>query len=98
MSLAYNAYVTATERNVALKQYVDSSTAARDAYAKQFSIGQRTLLDLLNAENELFNSRLTYVTGQYTEVGATYRLFSGMGKLLEVLQVAPPAESLADAR
>ena len=30
---------------------------ARDAYRQQFDIGQRSLLDLLNAENELFTAR-----------------------------------------
>ena len=31
----------------------EGSTATRNAYAKQFNIGQRTLLDLLNSENEV---------------------------------------------
>ena len=34
---------------------------ARDAYRKQFEIGQRTLVDLLNAENEVFEAKRLYV-------------------------------------
>jgi adhesin transport system outer membrane protein len=34
--------------------------AARDAYRQQFDIGQRSLLDLLNSENELHDARRAY--------------------------------------
>ncbi|WP_244110723.1 TolC family protein, partial [Burkholderia anthina] len=43
-SHAYNAYVTARDRLVVLKQYVDSSASTREAYLLQFGIGQRSLL------------------------------------------------------
>tara|TARA_B110000305_G_scaffold156292_1_gene172984 strand:- start:9879 stop:11573 length:1695 start_codon:yes stop_codon:yes gene_type:complete len=33
---------------------------ARDAYRKQYEIGQRTLIDLLNSENELYESKRLY--------------------------------------
>jgi adhesin transport system outer membrane protein len=46
-------------------QYLDarqvSIEKARDAYRKQFEIGQRTLVDLLNAENEVFEAKRLYV-------------------------------------
>nr|ALV86452.1 membrane protein [uncultured bacterium 18] len=37
---------------------------ARDAYRQQFDIGQRSLLDLLNAENELFTARRAYANAE----------------------------------
>jgi outer membrane protein, adhesin transport system len=93
VSLAYNGFTSARERNVVLKQYVDASANAREAYAKQFSIGQRTLLDLLNAENEYFNSRLSYSTGLFSELAAQYRVLSGIGRLLPALEIALPNEA-----
>jgi adhesin transport system outer membrane protein len=90
VSLAYNGFTSARERNVVLKQYVESSANAREAYSKQFSIGQRSLLDLLNAENEYFNSRLTYSTGLFSELAAQYRVLSGIGRLLPALEIAMP--------
>jgi outer membrane protein, adhesin transport system len=92
LSLAFNAYFTSRDRLISLQQYVESSDATREAYAKQFSIGQRTLLDLLNAENEYFNARLSFLAGQYTELASVFRVFAGMGQLLAALQIALPVE------
>ena len=96
--MALNAYVTSRDRLVSLQQYVESSDSTREAYAKQFSLGQRTLLDLLNAENEYFNARLSFLSGQYTEVASVFRVFAEMGQLLAALQIALPAEGSAPSR
>ncbi|MFP3569887.1 TolC family outer membrane protein [Paraburkholderia sp. SIMBA_030] len=100
VSLAFNAYLTARDRVVVLKQYVDSSAATREAYLLQFGIGQRSLLDLLNAENEYYSARIAFVGGQYAEVASAYRVFAGMGQLLDTLHIGLPAEawSLHSAR
>jgi adhesin transport system outer membrane protein len=66
---------------------------ARDAYRKQFDIGQRTLLDVLDSENEVFVSHSAYLNGKYTVAYAQYRILASMGKLLETLNVALPQES-----
>ncbi|WP_213295840.1 TolC family outer membrane protein [Paraburkholderia sacchari] len=94
-SLAFNAYLTARDRVVVLKQYVDSSASTREAYALQFGIGQRSLLDLLNAENEYYTARTDYIGGQYAQAASAYRVFAGMGQLLDTLHVAMPAEAVA---
>ncbi|KVN20624.1 channel protein TolC [Burkholderia stagnalis] len=93
VSHAYNAYLTARDRMVVLKQYVDSSAATREAYMLQFGIGQRSLLDLLNAENEYYSARIDYIGGQYAEAASAYRVFAGMGQLLDTLHVGRPAEA-----
>ena len=41
--------------------YVGASAQVVEAYRAQFGIGQRTLLDVLNAENELYRSAGFYV-------------------------------------
>lgn len=97
VSLSWNAYVTARERMEPLKQHMDAMEATREAYTKQFNIGQRTLLDLLDSENEYFTARSNYVTGQYIEQFAKYRVLASSGKLLESVQVAPPAEAMVSS-
>lgn len=94
VTLGYNAYRTAQERLASLQQYVQASDATRVSYGRQFRIGQRSLLDLLNAENEYFGARTAYVTGQYTELASQYRILAGMGLLLATLNVAPPSEAM----
>lgn len=93
VSLAWNARTSARERLVALRQYAESSGITRDAYRKQFNIGQRSLLDLLISEADYYNARLSYVTGQYTELAGAFRIQAGMGQLLKTLQVAMPVEA-----
>jgi adhesin transport system outer membrane protein len=67
---------------VFLKQHLDSIQKARDAYHKQFDIGQRSLLDLLDTENELLDSRLAYMAAQFEYAQAFARTQASMGTLL----------------
>lgn len=91
--LSWNALETAKDRLPRLKAHADATALTRDAYAKQFSIGQRTLLDLLDSENELYTARSDYINGQYTERFAQYQLMADMGKLLDTLGVAKREEA-----
>lgn len=91
--VAYNAYATARERLPALDRYVKSSDATRNSYAQQFSIGQRTLLDLLDAENEFFTARTTFVNGKFIELVQRYRALNAMGLLLSSFDIRPPDQA-----
>jgi outer membrane protein, adhesin transport system len=93
--LAYNAYATARDRLPSLDRYVKASDSTRDAYSKQFAIGQRTLLDLLDSENEFFTSRSTYVTALFIELSARYRVLNAMGHLMTAMDIKPPEEAFA---
>lgn len=95
--LSWNAYTTAQQRLEPLKQHSEAMDTTREAYNKQFNIGQRTLLDLLDAENEYFTARSNYLTGQYVVLFGKYRVLGSTGKLLESLNVAPPVEAIAKA-
>ncbi|GAA4030678.1 TolC family outer membrane protein [Actimicrobium antarcticum] len=92
--LSWNAMTSAQIRLPSLRQHAESSALTRDAYTKQFSIGQRTLLDMLDAENETYTAASNFLNGQYLEVFAKYRLLADMGQLLSALGVAPVAESV----
>ena len=58
-----------------------------ESYMKQFSVGQRTLLDVLDARNELFQSSGLLVTAKVNEVIAAERLLALGGKLNESLNM-----------
>lgn len=92
--LSYNAFATARDRLPSLERYVKSSDTTRAAYASQFDIGQRTLLDLLDSENEFFTARSTYTNGKFIEMVARYRILNAMGLLLSTLDVAPPDQAM----
>ena len=70
------------------------------AYRLQFSIGQRTLLDVLNAENEYFSARSSEFTGSYAVTFGELHVLAAMGELLQTLDVAidaPPQAADANA-
>ena len=71
-----------------LDQHQLAIAKAREAYRKQFDIGQRTLLDLLDTENEYFQSRRAYTNAQFDHAIAHARTLAGMGTLLPALKVA----------
>jgi len=91
--LAFNAYATARDRLPNLERYVKSSNSTREAYHKQFSIGQRTLLDLLDSENEYFTARGKLIEGQTIELSAKYRVLNAMGELLSTLNIKAPEQA-----
>jgi adhesin transport system outer membrane protein len=83
--LSWNAFKSARDRLPDLQKHADSSLLSRDAYNKQFSLGQRTLLDLLDTENEAFTSSSNFINGQYVELFSRYRVLADTGKLFDVL-------------
>ncbi len=77
-----------------LESAVGFALETRDAYVQQFEVAQRTLLDVLDAENELFVSASELVTAQTNEVLANYRILSVGGELLTTLAITPPTQSV----
>lgn len=59
-AIAHNDINRAKLQLAALDRNVLAIEKARDAYRQQFDIGQRSLLDLLNAENELYTAKRAY--------------------------------------
>lgn len=85
--LAWAAYQASENQVEYLKLRADESLNTRDAYAKQFRLGQRSLLDLLNTENELFDARRNQSNNHYDGLLAQYRLLRGMSVLTDVLGI-----------
>jgi adhesin transport system outer membrane protein len=77
-----------------LTDAVEFSRETRDAYREQFDVAQRTLLDVLDAENELFVSKGQLVTSQINEFLASYRILALGGQLLLSLGVPAPEQAV----
>lgn len=87
LAIAFNDTRRITEQLGYLNTHQLAAEKARDAYRQQFDIGQRTLLDLLDTENELFQARRAYANAQYDLDIAYARAQSAMGKLLSALKL-----------
>lgn len=102
LTIAYNDVQRLQEQMRYLDQHQLSIEKAREAYRDQFDIGQRTLLDLLDTENEYFQARRAYVNARYDERIAQARSLAGMGRLMQALEVTreglPTLEELGQDR
>ena len=68
-----------------LGRYVAATSDVVGAYRAQFSIGQRTMLDVLNAENELFTAKSSLYSGLSAITSGELRVLAAMGRLLDAL-------------
>jgi adhesin transport system outer membrane protein len=94
--IAFNDSQRISEQLVSLEQHRRSSDKVRIAYGEQFKIGQRSLLDLLDAENEYFQAGRGFISAQSDLNIAHARTLSAMGKLLPALKIIP--ESLTEIK
>lgn len=82
VTIAYNDIVQLKEQMEYRDRHQKAIENARGAYRKQFDIGQRTLLDLLDTENEYFQARRAYSNTEYDIQTAYTRLYASQGELL----------------
>ena len=87
LQIAYYNVTILEQKLPALDQHRASSTKVKIAYKDQFDIGQRTLLDVLDAENESFQSTRSYIVALYDRQSAILTMLKEMGKLLPALNV-----------
>ena len=75
-----------------LQKHVDSAKDAERIYEQQFFLGKRSLLDLLDTSNELFEARKTYNSVEFSQLFAQYRILASTGRLLASLRVDKPKQ------
>ena len=92
--IAYNDIVQLKEQLVYRNQHQLAIEKAREAYRKQFDIGQRSLLDLLDTENEYFQARRIYTVTERDLDTAYARTYAAEGELLN--QVGVTRKDLPD--
>ena len=97
-AIAYNDTRKLVEQLELLDRNTLAIEKARDAYRQQFDIGQRSLLDLLNAENEVYTAKRAYANAEY-DLGIAYaRTHAAMSQLttrLGIARVDPAANEAA---
>lgn len=92
VGLAWNAREILMKQRDFMQEHVKSSFETVQAYRKQFLLGTRSLLDVLNTENELFEARQNAVNNDYDGVYATYRILNATGHLLDSVSFKAPME------
>lgn len=84
---AWNAKTFTTKQipfiNIHIKMTHDTLTG----YRQQFNLGRRSLLDLLNTENEYTSALRTLINSEHELLKSKYRILAGTGHLLNELNI-----------
>ncbi len=94
MRLSWVAHQTIKEQLEFFEMHMISSIKTNSAYQKQFEIGQRTLLDLLDSANEMFSAKSAYTNAKYDEQFSQFRILASKGELNKYLDVSLPEEAI----
>lgn len=86
--------VTASERAQQFATQAEANFEVVQAYQDQFELDRRTLLDVLDSQNELFVSRSNAINARFLEIFSLYRLLALKGQLFSTVNVVYPNESV----
>ncbi|MDE2070689.1 MAG: TolC family outer membrane protein [Gammaproteobacteria bacterium] len=78
---AWQAYQTANARLTAIQSQVQAEEIAARGVRDEQAVGERTTIDVLNADQELLNARVDQIRAQRDQLVAAYALQAATGKL-----------------
>ena len=81
-----------------LAKQASASQSLVASYREQFKVGQRSLLDVLDAQNTRFNTATLSDTASFASLFAEYRLLAATGQLLKTMDITPAKQSDAYAK
>lgn len=81
-SRAWETVQSARARVDSLTTQIRASTVALEGVEREAAVGSRTVLDVLDAEQELLDAKVNHVRAQRDELVATYELLSSVGLLI----------------
>ena len=89
-TFAWNANMFLAEQKGFYEENVGYAEVAQKGYERQFSLGRRSLLDVLDSQIELFTARRNYIESAYDQRKASFRLVNATGRLVRALRVDKP--------
>lgn len=89
LSYAWTAYEELQKQIPFLLEHRNYTTQTLESYRQEFALGRRTLLDILNTENERFGAEKEVTRSDYDLLFAKYRIMEGTGNLAKELGVLP---------
>jgi outer membrane protein len=78
---AWTQYVAARESVDANRQVIDAAQLALNGVIEERNVGQRTTLDVLNAQNAVITAKINQASSERDVVVASYAILSAMGRL-----------------
>jgi adhesin transport system outer membrane protein len=96
IQLSWRSFKASENRLPYLKKRVEYAKATAVSYNKQWGIGKRTLLDVLNTQAERISAEKEQLNTEYDLLYSQFRVLSGTGQLVEGLGAEYPQESMIE--
>jgi adhesin transport system outer membrane protein len=90
---AWAIFEAAEQRVPLLKSAAQHDSEVRTAYGQQYQLSQRSLLDLLDAQNDYFQAEINAENAQSRAVYEAYKILAIQGNLLQALNVPLPPQA-----
>jgi len=94
LSIAWNNIARLKEQIPYLRDHLIATQKVRDGYQQQFQIGQRSLMDLLDTESELFEAKRALTNAEFETLESQYRWLTLSNRLLTTLGLAQPNQEM----
>jgi len=95
LRIDYSALGAAHEKIATIEDEITSAQRVADLYKQQFRGGRRTVFDLLDSEQVLFDARAKQITNQIALRAAEYRVLQKLGGLFDLVSGGQPLPTLA---
>ncbi|UCI05083.1 TolC family outer membrane protein [Mesorhizobium sp. B1-1-8] len=81
VAAAWTQYTAARESVDANRQVIEAAQLALNGVIEERNVGQRTTLDVLNAQNAVITAKINQASSEHDVVVASYAILSAMGRL-----------------
>ncbi len=95
--ISWSAIQTARARSDAVSRQLEQNRTVISSYYEQFELGQRTLLDILDIQNEIFVNASVLETERFIAEFNSYRVIAATGKLIQALGLQNPEAGVRGA-
>ncbi|MFH7586806.1 TolC family outer membrane protein [Oceanimonas smirnovii] len=94
-TIAWSELQNLKQKTNLLLAHKESSIRVVEAYRQQFGIGRRSLLDVLDSENEAYQAERNYIQGHYDLLLTRAQVLNSTGELLATMKLSPLPEEFS---
>ncbi|MBZ0218007.1 MAG: TolC family outer membrane protein [Fimbriimonadaceae bacterium] len=95
---AWATYISQGQRVATFRNRVSLNREIVETYLEEYQLSKRTLLDLLDSENSLFQAQFQLESVSAIHIFSGYQLMASTGLLLKSMSIVVPHEVRADLR
>jgi len=85
LKLSWSAYTMIEKQLYFLRSYSQDSKNTLELYGEEFDTGQKTLLDLLTAQDDYIRAQTKMITAEHDWLFSKYRIMDSLGEMVNIV-------------